>query len=311
MHVGMKKKIMIALVCGLVLIGGVLILIKVLGNEKKSHSDEDTPQSENTVTPTSDTTNTPTPTIEVKEPKYHVGDIVVLGKYEQDGKADNGAENIEWIVLDVKETSVLIISKYALAAMPFHNAAGETNWETGSIRTWLNGEFIEKAFDETERTYLTTSSVENKDYYLGITAEGILKAQNTGDGLEEVAYHTAGGNTTTDKVFLLSVDEANEYFSTSEDRSSVFTSAAREQFLGYCIEDAKAYGMTDEKMIRDNVEKWEQEHGTGSCYWWLRSPGMSSSYCSVVDIDGKMINSQSADNKEGGVRPAMWVILPE
>ena len=69
--------------------------------------------------------------------------------------------------------------------------------------------------------------------------------------------------------------------------------------------------MTDEKMILDNVEKWEQGHGTGSCYWWLLSPGMSSSYCSVVDNDGATTNSQNADNKEGGVRPAMWVNLPE
>ncbi len=254
----------------------------------------------------------PSPTAEViREPKYHVGDSVLFGRYEQDGNTENGSEDIEWIVLDVEGKNVLLVSRYALASMPFHSVAGETNWETSSIRAWLNGEFLGNAFSETERGYLVSSSIENKDYYLGVTAEGILKANNTGEGLEVVSVHTAGGAATVDQVFLLSVDEANNYFSSAEARSLRFTGAAREQFLRNCVEDAKAYGITDEKMILENVEKWEQEHGVGSCYWWLRNPGMNLSYCSIVDNDGVTYYSQNADNREGGIRPAMWVVFPE
>ena len=295
----------------IVLVSGVLILsigvITLLVMLQKKHDDSDDSLDGNkNVTAGVSATEIPQPLS-----KYHVGDSVILGKYEQDGNSENGAEDIEWIVLDVNGLKVLLVSKYALESMPFNTVSGETSWETSSVRTWLNGGFIEDAFSETERGYLISSSIENKDYYIGITETGILKANNTGKGLKEITAHTTGGAITIDKVFLLSVDEANAYFASAEERAILFTNAAREHFLSYCVEEAKAYGLTDEKMIIDNIESWEQEHGTGSCFWWLRSPGLSSTCCSIVDNSGETYNSQNVESKEGGVRPALWVVLPE
>ena len=41
-----------------------------------------------------------------------VGDIITFGHYEQDNNLDNGAEPIEWIVLDVQDGKALLLSKY-------------------------------------------------------------------------------------------------------------------------------------------------------------------------------------------------------
>ena len=41
----------------------------------------------------------------------NVGDSFTLGTYEQDGKTDNGTENIKWLVLAKEDDRVLAISK--------------------------------------------------------------------------------------------------------------------------------------------------------------------------------------------------------
>ena len=50
--------------------------------------------------------------------KASIGDYVTFGMYEQDNDKSNGAEAIEWQVLDKKDGKVLLLSKYALDAKP-------------------------------------------------------------------------------------------------------------------------------------------------------------------------------------------------
>ena len=46
-------------------------------------------------------------------------ETVTFGTYEQDGNTGNGAEPIEWYVLDEKDGKTLLISKYILDAQPY------------------------------------------------------------------------------------------------------------------------------------------------------------------------------------------------
>lgn len=48
-----------------------------------------------------------------------IGSIVAFGRYEQDGNEENGPEEIEWVVLDVQDGKVLLLSKYGLAKISF------------------------------------------------------------------------------------------------------------------------------------------------------------------------------------------------
>ena len=68
------------------------------------------------------------------KPTLAVNEIVTFGKYEQDGLRSNGAEAIEWLVLDVQEDKALLLSRYALDSMPYHDNYKAVTWETSDLR---------------------------------------------------------------------------------------------------------------------------------------------------------------------------------
>ena len=81
-----------------------------------------------------------------------VGDTLFFGKYEQDRDFQNGSEDIEWIVLEVSEHRIVLISKYILDVEPFNKFTTKSeegkSWEGGcELRSWLNG-FLYQAFEE-------------------------------------------------------------------------------------------------------------------------------------------------------------------
>ena len=116
------------------------------------------------------------------------GDIYIFGSYEQDNKTTNGAEEIEWIVLEKDGMSLLLISKYALDARSF----GASTWSSCSLRRWLNYTFLTTAFTKKEQAMIQSVTV---------SADKNPK------------YSTSPGNSTTDQVFLLSIPEVSQYFS--------------------------------------------------------------------------------------------------
>ena len=188
---------------------------------------------------------------------FEVGDTVALGDY-------HGAN--EWLVLDKQEDKALLISKYCLDAKPYNEKYEPVTWETCTLRQWLNGEFINKTFAEEEKTLICDTYLQNPD---------------------NPVYGTDGGNDTTDKVFLLSIEEATKYFANDEARKAKATDYTKEQ---------GAY-------VASNDYSW----------WWLRSPGNGSN--NVVAF----INSYGFINYTGfgvgsglyGVRPAMWINIGE
>ena len=84
-------------------------------------------------------------------PEYQEGDIVTFGCYEQDNITSNGAEKIEWIVLDVKSDRMLLLSRYALDSERYHYRGENVDWDTCSLREWLNDSFFNDAFSFLEQ----------------------------------------------------------------------------------------------------------------------------------------------------------------
>ena len=136
----------------------------------------------------------------------NVGDTIKFGKYEQDNNLSNGKEDIEWDVLAKEDNSVLLISKYALDCKQYNTELTDVTWETCSLRKWLNGTFMDSAFDDTEKTIVKESKV---------SADKNLKKD------------TNPGNTTTDKIFLLSINEVDKYYGSNEVRKCVPTEYAK------------------------------------------------------------------------------------
>ena len=125
------------------------------------------------------------------------GDYVFFGAYEQDNNTSNGKENIEWLVLEVKDGKALVISKYALDCKQYNTSYTDVTWETCTLRKWLNNDFLGAAFSAAEKAMIPTVTVSaDKNRY----------------------YSTNPGYATQDQVFLLSITEVNKYFSSDSAR---------------------------------------------------------------------------------------------
>jgi TolA-binding protein len=138
----------------------------------------------------------------------NVGDTYTFGSYEQDNNTSNGKESIEWQILEIQVNKILIISKYALDCQQYNTEQTDVTWENCTLRNWLNSTFINNAFSESEQSMIADTKV---------TAD---KNPN---------YSTNPGNDTTDKIFLLSRNEVNKYFTTDKSRKCVPTAYAIEQ----------------------------------------------------------------------------------
>ena len=199
------------------------------------------------------------------------GEYVYFGTYEQDNDLSNGKEDIEWLVLAKEDNKLLVISKYALDCRSFNTTGGQVTWESSSLRKWLNGAFLDNAFNAEEQSKILDSVVTADD-----------NSQNS----------TVPRNDTTDKVFLLSVQEFKEYYGSDKAGKCVPTRYACE--LGAWTGD---------------INKVD---GKVTCWWWLRSQGNSSSFAARVESAGSVdSNGQFVMLKSGGVRPAMWIDLGE
>ena len=198
-----------------------------------------------------------------------VGDIVLFGTYEQDNNVSDGKESIEWLVLAKENDRVLVISDKAIDCQQYNMATyADVTWESCSLRKWLNGTFLNNAFSTKEQTHILKTNV---------SAEKNPK------------YSTDPGESTTDKAFLLSINEINKYFSSNYNARRCILTAY-----------AKANGAyTSSGYMKD---------GTSTCCWWLRSPGNIQNCVAIVNIDGSVnYYGMYANYDVFCVRPAMWI----
>lgn len=95
----------------------------------------------------------------------------------------------------------MILSRYTLDCKPFHEAEDwNVTWAECSLRNWLNGDFIDSAFDGEERARIIP-----------------------------VTNATADASDTQDSVFLLSLDELNTYLPDEEARIAEATEYTQKQ----------------------------------------------------------------------------------
>ena len=147
-------------------------------------------------------------------------------------------------------------------ARRYHNGDAYPTWANSNIRGWLNGQFLWNAFTEKEQSSIARSKLSNPAY------EGI-----------------DGGMDTLDRVFLISREEAANYFTGSADRLVEPTEYAR----------AMGAGVADEN---------------GCCWWWLRTPGTYMYDAGLVYAVGGIDHTGgNVKNSTIAVRPALWVKL--
>ena len=162
---------------------------------------------------------------------------------------DENSEPLEWIVLEKSNNKALLLSKYLLTSHVYNDENVDITWENCTMRKWLNSEYINTIFSKKEQGSILTTDVINND---------------------NAQYGTKGGNNTKDKLFLLSIDEVNKYFSSANQRVATYK-------------------------------------GGSSDSWWLRSPGNNQHGAAYVPYDGYLVENGYVVNNYYGVRPALWV----
>lgn len=188
------------------------------------------------------------------EPLYtDNGDTITFGHYEQDNNLANGKEPIEWKVLKREGNKALITSKYALDCKPYNAEKGNAKWEDSTLRKWLVNDFMNLAFNEEQKNLIQETTL--PDNYM------------------------------IEKIFLLSKDEAENYFDSDSDRQVEAT------------EYAKANGVFVDVM-------------NNKCCWWLRTQGLGEGLILAVGSEGD-IGKFGADviYSSTAVRPALWINL--
>ena len=216
-----------------------------------------------------------------RDAKFTVGNYVEFGTYPQTAVGTDNTP-IEWLVLARDGNKALLISRYGLDAQPYDAEYTDVTWETCTLRTWLNSTFMNKAFTAEEQKAILTTSVINSSSqcYSG--------------------WSTNGGNNTQDQIFLLSYAEANKYFDVTHSYSN----------RGYSHDTKARVKPTAYAEKRDAFSSsvFKTEDGDNAGRWWLRSPGGTQGYVTIVNDDGSCCNlSVHAD--DGCVRPALWVNL--
>ena len=195
--------------------------------------------------------------------------IVTFGSFEQDNKADNGPEPIEWIVLEEKDGNALLLSRYGLDSLPFHSENEDAAWEKSTMRAWLNNDFVMNSFTADEQAAIRVTAVKN--------------------GADQGNSISIGSADTQDRVFLLSYTEAfKQYFTSNE---------------------ARMCAPTDYAVARGAwADVGNTTNGRAGGTWWLRSPADSQTNALIVDFDGGELFCNIHFNNHI-VRPALWVDL--
>ena len=238
-------------------------------------------------TPTPSPTPSPSPTPTPKP--VRAGDIVTFGHYEQDGNISNGQEPIEWQVLEVRQGMALLLSRYGLDAQPYNTTRTSVTWEQCSLRTWLNGTFLDTAFSGVAQGAILTTAVDNSRSQCFDFTTVISNAEKPN-----------GGNNTQDKVFLLSYAEANKYLGVQEWQVFGAVNNIRSRV------SPTAYAKNQGAWTNDDDYKTAEGATAGS--WWLRSPGYNQSSAAGVGCDGALYDGDVSFD-EACVRPALWVNL--
>ena len=205
-----------------------------------------------------------------------VGDLITIGRYEQDNDLNNGPEAIQWRVLDKKDGKLLVISDKALDYISYSyewDQVEKSVWATSCSRGWLNNYFMQTAFTPAEQARISLSDIHTDP---------------------SPGFDNDPGPDTQDYVFLLSAQETEQYFPTAESRRVLLSDYVHPP-----------------NRIRINRQGWGTNATRIHGDWGLRSPNKYGTFAYILDY--QTIYWTAGDiwydggGSEGDVRPAMWI----
>lgn len=180
-------------------------------------------------------------------------------------------EPIKWRVLSRSKGKIFLMSEYALEIKKYHDGYYDMTWENCDLRSWLNNDFYKTAFSTSDTKFIKTTKLTNK-------ANPFYK-------------NSVGGNSTKDKVFILSIYDLIDYcFDESESSEDI---NRRCGCTDYCL-NGSVIGAT-----------WKTADDYSSTSWWVRTPGTFGDYAVYVDAPGSIQYYGGHLNTNEAVRPAI------
>lgn len=191
-------------------------------------------------------------------------------------------EPINWWVLNYEEVKknkanpILLAKQGLTASVTWNKLTSDSNLWSGScnVRTWLNNSFLFDAFpgsvdNESDRIFIKTTTVKNNSQ------------SSLTDGT---------GTTTNDKIWLLSYNEANTFFTTYKQRLCTPTD----------------YAIAHNSSLTTNASyPTDLRPNGGTSNYWLRSADISkTNYACMVSSFGSLSNI-SINYVYSTVRPAL------
>ncbi len=153
-------------------------------------------------------------------------DTLTFGKY-------NG-KNINWRVLSIDGNDVFLVAETAVILKAYNDTAESSSWKDSTIRSWLNKEFYDEAFDSYEKAMIKST---------------ILSCENrlTGESLKD--------EMTEDKVFVLSPSEVTKesYGFSNNDITSSVTRSLNDNWWLRTPGSSKAMYVASDGCICDDV----------------------------------------------------------
>lgn len=223
-----------------------------------------------------------------------VGDIIEMGLYEQNNI--EGKEPIEWIVIDVQGEELLLLSRKILDVQAFNLTSTDCSWQNSYIRSWLNGEFLSQ---------ISYSCDAEERYFEALRTHDIQSVHSDDGEVKNI--------TTSDRIFLLSEEEARYYLGGKEEWRGEVSELAIQKGL-YANDTGSewwlrspteykvmtslritGHGETTPWNIKAYNENAEKNLRKASLWRWDLVPGNVSHY------------EKSDIMNERGVRPAMWI----
>ena len=186
---------------------------------------------------------------------------------------------IKWRILKISGTKAVLLADRMPDTCPFHDKDEDVNWSGSHLRQWLNSDFLHRAFSETERNAIETTSVEN--------------APN-------VSYGTNCGPDTQDRVFILSNKE-------------VFASPLATDYGFYAgsgIDDA-ARRFRSTLYAKCRGAWWSSVEGyRGNSFWFMRTNGYTPSSITYICDFGYLYNQGTTVTcNDAAVLPAITIDL--
>lgn len=180
-----------------------------------------------------------------------------------------GVKPMPWTVIEKKNGKALVISKYIFDCQAYHNIFYKVRWNDSAICKWLNSDYADRYFTDMEKEIIHPVYIDKDD---------VLYVDKQDDAVEN-------------KLFFLSIDEAERYFRTEEDRYARITAFGKRKIM-WASFDVYAH-------------------------WWLRSLSPDRVGATHVRLDGVIQNHGGVIMSNGydefydhfGVRPAMYINL--